>query len=91
MEVVLAMRLGIFNALFQNLLRLLDKLSVQVDCIRLYATICVILAENELGRLLVILFHFAPVGLALFRELFGGGAITARVGFLGLDGVRSFC
>ena len=25
------------------------------------------------------------------KTLFGGGAITARVGFLGLDGVRSFC
>lgn len=85
MKVVLAMRLGILDALLQNLLRLLDELSVQVDGVRRYAAIGVVLTEDELRRLLVILLHLAPVSLAILRELLGGGAITAGVGFLRLD------
>lgn len=77
MEVALAMRLGILDALLQNLLRLLDELSVQIDGICLYAAIGVVLTEDVLRRLLIILLHLAPVSLAILRELLGGGAITA--------------
>lgn len=90
MKVVLSMRLGILNALFQDLLGLLDKLSVQVNGVCGYTAIGIVFAKDELRGLLVILFHFAPVGLALLRKLLGGSAIAARVGFLRLNqGVRT--
>lgn len=81
MQMVLPMRLGILNALFQDILRLLDELPMQIDRIGRYAPVGVVLAEDELGCLLVVLVHLAPVGLALLRELFCGRAIAALVGF----------
>lgn len=77
--------LGILNALFQDLFRLLDELAVQIDRVGRYTAIGVVLAENILGGLLIVLLHLPAVGLALLRKLFGAGAIAARVGFLGLD------
>jgi hypothetical protein len=66
MKMILSMRLGIFNALFQNLLGLLDKLSMQIDRIGLNAPVGIVLAEDKLRRLLVVFLHLAPVRLALF-------------------------
>jgi len=78
------MRLGVADALLQNLLGLLDKLSMQVNGVGGDAPVGVVLAENELGRLLVVFFHFATMRLALLGELLCAGAITARIGFLRL-------
>lgn len=76
MQVVLAVRLGVADALFQDLLGLLDKLPVQVNCVFRDAPAGIVLAENELGRLLVILLHLATMRLALLGELLRGRAIT---------------
>lgn len=81
MQMILPMRLGILNPLLQDILRLLDELSMQINRISRYAPIGVILAEDEFGRLLVVFVHLAPVGLALLGELFCARAIAALVGF----------
>lgn len=73
----MSMGLGILNALLQDLLRLFDELAMQIDRVRRYAAIGVVLTENVLGRLLVVLLHLAAVGLSLLRKLFGAGAISA--------------
>lgn len=79
MQMILSMCLGVFDALLQNLLGLLNELSVQIDRVGRDASVGVVLAKDELGRLLVILFHLAAVRLALLREFFGFRAIAARV------------
>lgn len=84
MQVVLAVRLGVADALFQNLLGLLNELTVQVNGVFRDASAGVILTEDELRRLSVVLFHLATMRLALFGELLRSRAITARVGFLRL-------
>lgn len=84
MQMILAMRLRVSNALLQNLLRLLDKLAMQIDRIGLDAPVGIVLAENKLGRLLVVFLHLAPVRLAFFGQLFGARAITIVVRFFGL-------
>jgi hypothetical protein len=81
MQMVLPMRLGIFDAFLQDILRLLDELTMQINRIGRYAPVGVVLAEDELGRLLVVLVHLATVGLALLGELFRTRAIAALVGF----------
>lgn len=78
------MRLGVLDALLQNLFGLLDELPVQIDRVGRDAPVGVVLAEDKLRRLSVILLHLASVGLALLGELFGGRAIAARVGFFRL-------
>ena len=87
MQMVLSMRLRILNPLLKDLLRLLNELSMQINGVRLYTAIGIILPENELRRLLVVLLHLAPMRLALLGEVLGRCAIAARVRFLGLKGV----
>lgn len=84
MKVILPMRLGILDPLFQDLLSLLNELSVQIDGVCLDAPAGIVLAEDKLRRLSVILLHLAAVCLSLLGELLGAGAIAARVGFLRL-------
>lgn len=79
MQVVLPMRFCVLDPLLENLLSLLDELAVQVDGIGGDAPVGVVLAEDKLGRLLVVVIHLAAVRLAFLRELFGAGAIAARV------------
>lgn len=86
MQMILSMRLGVLDALLQNLLRLLDELAVQINRVRRYTPVGVVLAEYELGCLLVVFFHFAPVRLAFLRELLCACPIAARVRFFRLDG-----
>lgn len=85
MQMSLAMRLRIFNALLQNLLRLLNKLSMQINRVGRHTSAGIVLLENELRRLSIIILHLAPVRLSLLGVLFGAGAITARVRVLGLE------
>ena len=84
MKVILPMRLGILDPLFQDLLSLLNELPVQINGVCLDAPVGIVLAEDKLRRLSVILLHLAAVCLSLLGELLGGGAIAARVGLLGL-------
>jgi hypothetical protein len=78
------MRFGVADALFQNLLGLFDKLPMQVDGVGWDAPAGVVLAEDKLGRLLVIFLHLATMRLTLLGELLRGRAITARVCFFRL-------
>lgn len=64
---------------------------MEINGIRLNASIGVILPEDKLGRLLVVFVHFATMRLALLRQFLGLRAIAARVGFLRLIFIISYC
>ena len=85
-EVRLAVLLGVANALLEDLLGFFHKLAVQVDGVTVDFADGVVLAEDELGGLLVVLVGFGGVRLALLRQLFRPGAIAALVGLLRLRG-----
>lgn len=84
------MRLPVFPRilypLLQDLLRLLDILPMQVDRVRRHAAVGVVLAEDKLGRLLVILLHLPAMRLAFLGELFGQSAVAVLVGLSRLAG-----
>lgn len=84
MKVILPMRLGILDPLFQDLLSLLHELPVQIDGVCLDTPVCIVFAEDKLRRLSIIFVHLPAVCLPLLGELLGAGAIAARVGFLRL-------
>jgi hypothetical protein len=84
MQVRLAGRLGVADALLKDVLGLFDKLPVQVDGVLGDAAGRVVLAEDELGRLLVVLGLLLLVPLTLVRELLGTRAVAALVCFVGL-------
>ena len=86
MQMILPMCLSVLDPLFQDLLRLLDELPVEIDRVGRDTSIGVVLAEDELRGLLVVLLHLAAVGLSFLRELLGAGSITARIGVLRLSG-----
>ena len=85
-EVRLAVLLGVANALLEDLLCLLDELAVQVDGVAVDFADGVVLAEDELGGLLVVFVGFGCVRLALLRQLFRTGAVAALIGLLRLRG-----
>lgn len=76
--------LGVADALLENLLGFFDKLAVQIDGVAGDLTYSVVLAEDELGSLLVVFVGFGCVGLALLRQLMRRAAVAALVGLLGL-------
>jgi hypothetical protein len=81
-EVRLAVLLGVANALLEDFLGFFDELAVQVDGVTVYFADGIVLAEDELGGLLVVLVGFGCVLLALLRQLFRLGAVAALVGLL---------
>ena len=66
MKMCLAVRLGIFDTLLQDILGFLHELTVQVDGVGFNPSRGIVLAEDEIGCLLVVLFHHCAVSLALF-------------------------
>lgn len=85
-EVRLAVLLGVANTLLEDLLGFFDELAVQVDRVAIDFSNSIVFAEDELGGLLVVLVGFGCVRLALLRQLFRPGAITALVSLLRLRG-----
>ena len=53
------------DPLFENLLRFLDELPMQVDRIWVHATRSIVLTEDELGGLFVVHVHQPSMFLAL--------------------------
>lgn len=84
-QVRLAVGLVGADAVLEDALSLLDKLAVQVDRVGLDAPVGVVLAEDEVGGLLVVVVHAGGVRLALVGELLCGGAIAVFIGLAGLD------
>jgi len=82
-QVGLAAGLGVADAGLEYVLGLLDELAVQVDGVGGDAVRLVVLAEDELGRLPVVVVLLALVPLALVREGFGLGPVAALVCFSG--------
>lgn len=83
-EVRLSALLGVANALLEDLLGFFHELAVQVDGVAVDSAHGVVLAEDELGGLLVVLVGFGCVRLALLRQLLRAAAVAALVGLLRL-------
>jgi len=79
MQMPLAPGLGVADACLEDVLGLLDVLPVQVDGVAGYASLRVVLPEDELGRLLVVSVLLRRVPLALVREGFCRRAIPALI------------
>lgn len=84
MQMILPMALRIFDPLLENILRLFNKLPMQINRVGINPSRRVILPEDKLGCLPVVLVHLAPVRFALLAEFLGAGAIARGVCFLGL-------
>lgn len=85
-QVRLPALLRVADALLQDLLGLLHELPVQVDRVAVHLAHGVVLAEDELGRLPVVLVGFGGVLLALLRQLVRLAAVAALVRLLGACG-----
>jgi len=83
-QVGLAPRAGVADARAEDGLGLLDVLAVQVDGVAGDAVDRVVLAEDQLRRLLVVGVLLRGVPLAFVGEGFGAGAVAALVGLVGL-------
>jgi hypothetical protein len=79
MQVRLPASLGIANACLEDVLGLLDELAVEVDGVAGYAALGVVLAEDILGRLLVVGVLLCCVALALVRERLCCCAVAAFI------------
>lgn len=82
-QVSLAVALGVADPLLEDLLGFFDELPVQIDGVGFDLADGVVLAEDELGGLLVVLVGLGGVGFGLQRHLVGLGAIAALVGLAG--------
>lgn len=78
-QVRLASSLIRADALFENALRLLDELAVEVDAIGVDTAGSVVLAKDVVGRLAVVLVHFGTVSLALVGQFLCSGAVAIFV------------
>jgi hypothetical protein len=70
------------DALFEYIFGFLNEQAVQIDCIALNTTICVILAENVVTRLSIVLLHFGSVLFSLFRQFVSASAVARFVGLV---------
>ena len=78
--------LRISDPLLEDLLRLLDKLPVQIYRVPVHAAHRIVFPENIVRGLFVVLVHHCAVALAFFGELVRRTAVTAVVGIVGLVG-----
>jgi hypothetical protein len=84
MQMRLPSRPRIPDPRLEHVLRLLDKLAMEIDGVLGNVPRGVVLAEDELGGLLVVSGLLRLMALALFGELFGESAVSGRVGLLRL-------
>lgn len=80
----------ILDALFQNILSLLNKLSVQINRVVRDAAWRIVFTENELGGLLVVLLHLSAVRFAFLGKLFCACTVAVFVCLFGLYSHISF-
>jgi len=69
-----------FDPLLQDILCLLDELTVEVNSVFWNSSICIVLPKDEFRGLLVELFHFHSVCLSLFRQFMSCRSISTFVG-----------
>lgn len=74
------------DALLENALRLFDELAVQIDAIGFDTAGGVVLAEDVIGRLVVVFPHLGVVSLALVGQFLRSGAVAILVRALRLKG-----
>jgi hypothetical protein len=86
MQVVLTSTLCVLDSLLQNLLGLFDKLTVQINRVRVDSANHVVLTENVLGGLSVVVVGLLSMTLCFLGQVVGGTAIAASVGLLRLCG-----
>lgn len=56
---------GVSDALLEDILGFLNELTVQIDGVALNPPRCIVLAEDEVGGLLVVLLHHCAMSFAL--------------------------
>jgi hypothetical protein len=78
-QVSLPSGLGVFYARLQDVFGLFDELAVEINGVLGDAAGAVVLAENELARLLVVALHVSAVLLAFVRQSFRLSTISAIV------------
>lgn len=83
MQICLTLASCLSYARLQDVLGFLHKLAMQVDGVGRDTLGRIVLAKDELGCLLVVLFHSHAMLFALVRERFGRRPVTAIVCFLG--------
>ena len=77
--------------LLKNILRFLDELPMQIDCVGWDAPLSVVLAEYEFRGLFVVLLHACAVVFAFLREGVRGSAVALCIGLLGaVEGGAAF-
>ena len=77
--------------LLEDVFGFFDELTMQVDRIRRDVVLGIVFAEDELGSLLVVLFHLCTVLLPFIRKGLCCSTISAVVGFLAaLEAITSF-
>lgn len=86
-QVALATGLGVADARLEDALGLLHELAVQVDGVLGHVARRVVLAEDVLGRLLVVRVTLRLVLLALVGQGLGAGAVAMLVGLVRLQHV----
>jgi hypothetical protein len=87
MQMRLPILLRISNPLLQYLLRLLHKLSMQINRIIRNPSLGIIFPENIIGSLLVVLIHLRGMLFPLFRKLMRRSAISALVCLVRLSSI----
>jgi hypothetical protein len=70
----------ILDPLLQDILRLLDKLSMQVNRVSRHAAFGIVFTKDKLGCLSVVLVHLPAMRLAFLGEFFGQCTIAVLVG-----------
>ena len=79
MKVGLPVLLRVADTFFQDVLGLLDKLTMEVNSILRDTTLRVVFSEDELARLLVVIGHLSGMTLAFLTQLLSGSSIAILV------------
>jgi len=77
------MLLRILDPRFQDVLRLLDELAMQIDGVTVHPSVRVVFSKDIVGRLLVVLLHHLPMSLALLGQLVRCLPISTSVCLMG--------
>ena len=84
MQMCFTMGSGISYSLLENILGLLEELTVQIDGVAFDPPGGIILAEDEVRGLLIVLVHHCAMSFALFGEPVSGGSVPSFIGVAGL-------
>lgn len=73
------MLLRVFYSRLKDVLRLFHELPVQIDCIRVYSALGIVLAKDVVGCLLVVLIDHSSMALPLLAECMRSRPVAAFI------------